>query len=119
MGCPMLTAPPSTLTLLGSRPSLRVFAMATTLKASLISHNAMSSTPTPARFSTFGMASAGATGKSTGLVAASANAVTSPTTSVHELPGKYLGGGLRLGPFSRYFLQLTIFLPEHQNLVTH
>jgi len=73
----MLTAPPSTLTLLGSRPSLRMFASATTLKASLISHNAMSSTPRPAFFITFGIASAGATVKSIGVVAASANAVTS------------------------------------------
>jgi len=79
----MLTAPPLTLTLLGSRPSLRMFAMATTLNASLISHNAMSSTPRPACSKAFGIASDGAIGKSTGRVAASANAAKTNHSEFH------------------------------------
>ena len=52
MGCPMLTAPPLTLTLLGSRPRALVLARTTTLNASLISHMSMSSCFTPVIFNT-------------------------------------------------------------------
>jgi len=81
----MLTAPPLTLTLLGSRPSLRMFARATTLNASLISHNAMSSMLRPACFNALGIASDGAIGKSTGRVAASANAANTKNSHSNSI----------------------------------
>lgn len=47
MGWPKLTAPPCILTLDGSRPNFIMQAKTTTLKASFISHNAMSSLAMP------------------------------------------------------------------------
>ena len=75
----MLTAPPWTLTFEDSRPSSCMLTSETTLNASLISHNATSSALTPACSSTLGMTSEGVIVKSTGAVAASANATGSKT----------------------------------------
>lgn len=68
----MLTAPPFTLTVAGSRPNFLMFAKATTLKASLISHREMSETLRFDCCRSFGTASEGAMVKSMGAVAASA-----------------------------------------------
>ena len=56
-----------------------MFASETTLNASLISHNAISSDWTPACSSSFGMTRDGVMVKSMGAVAASANAAETKT----------------------------------------
>ena len=73
MGCPSETAPPWTLTRVGSSSMSLILARATTLKASLISNMEISSLVRPQMDSTLVIAATGAVGKSIGANAASAN----------------------------------------------
>src|SRR5512133_577175 len=70
MGWPSATAPPRTFTPFGSSPSSRLFAIATTANASLISQRSTSEVWSFAFSSVFRMASAGAMVNSTGARAA-------------------------------------------------
>lgn len=75
MGWPIDTAPPLAFTISGFKSNFFILAMATTEKASLISHKATSSFSTPVDCNSLGMTRAGAIVKSIGAVAASANPV--------------------------------------------
>ena len=72
IGWPKATAPPWTLTFLGSSPSSRLIASETDEKASLISNRSISPTDNPAFLSTSLTASTGATVNHSGASAAPA-----------------------------------------------
>ena len=78
-GWPRLQPLPLTLTVSGSRPSIRVLATATEANASLISNSFTSDSEMPARDSAFGIASVGASPVRTGSTPTDAQPLTTPS----------------------------------------